>query len=484
MQNWRNFSSSALARLTPAERAELYTRLRNDPLWKFRPLPKSDGQHHFLRRSRDRTFDVNVLLGGNRSGKTQCGAVAFAEWALWGAPKSMKARGLTSGTLWQIAKQVELSGELIWKPYLSKLIHPRNIAVLTWHNKAKQYPAFIRLNNGVEILFKSWEQGREAFQGKALMGAWADEQTPMGIIEETRARCVDYGAPLNYTLTPLEPDADLQAMYDDPPEDWHFDEICIDDNRLSRGGFIGDAEIDRLVASWPPETRETRRRGKFLGLEGSIYPSFSRSVHVADFGPDDIPAGWKHYRGIDFGFRNPFCCLWAARDPDNVWWFYDEHYEAGRTVEYHAAQIIAKSYRRKFVATYADTGGDFLPTGTEGYRVSGRKELTKFGITCSNAVRDLWSGIESVRRALMTPEGAPGPGIRVSRTHCPNLVREFPSYRVKPQASTQQSDPHELPVKMDDHAVDPCRYIIHSADLARVDKVERVEGPRQIRTSQ
>ena len=64
--------------------------------------------------------------------------------------------------------------------------------------------------------------------------------------------------------------------------------------------------------------------GDFIAFEGLVYKEFSRVVHVID--SFEIPEHWRRVRGIDFGFKNPFVCLFCALDEDNRLYIYDEHY--------------------------------------------------------------------------------------------------------------------------------------------------------------
>lgn len=68
-----------------------------------------------------------------------------------------------------------------------------------------------------------------------------------------------------------------------------------------------------------------------------VFTAFSKGRNTCD--PFRIPAGWRRYRLLDHGFRNPSVCLWIAVDPDAGAWVYAEHYEAGQSVGYHARRI-------------------------------------------------------------------------------------------------------------------------------------------------
>lgn len=76
-----------------------------------------------------------------------------------------------------------------------------------------------------------------------------------------------------------------------------------------------------------PETVEEA----FTIATGRIYPTFRRTRHVLRFGPDcgrfkdgdsdlpdapTIPDDWPRWRGVDWGGRDPFVCLWMVQVPN------------------------------------------------------------------------------------------------------------------------------------------------------------------------
>ena len=54
-----------------------------------------------------------------------------------------------------------------------------------------------------------------------------------------------------------------------------------------------------------------------------------------------IPRDWPRYLAIDFGYTNPFVCLWAAKDTDGRLFIYRQIYKTKTLVEDHA-----ENYRR------------------------------------------------------------------------------------------------------------------------------------------
>jgi phage terminase large subunit-like protein len=53
------------------------------------------------------------------------------------------------------------------------------------------------------LAFKSYEKGREKWQGETLDGVWFDEEPPLDIYSEGRTRCVAKCGIVLVTFTPL-----------------------------------------------------------------------------------------------------------------------------------------------------------------------------------------------------------------------------------------------------------------------------------------
>jgi hypothetical protein len=223
-------------------------------------------------------------------------------------------------------------------------------------------------------------------------------------------------------------------------EDWESFRFATADNPL-----ISAAEIEAARATLPPETFDEQYLGAFTTRAGVVYREFQPSLHVAD--KLAAPAGAIILKSIDFGFTNPFCCLWATRDADSRILILREHYREQWTVDQHAETINAvdDAFRRD--------GCEIGPAWGDPSAALERVILKQNGITTLPAQNNLRDGIAAVRRALATREdGRPGLIIDAS---CSNLLREIEAYRWQPSSVPGE----KVPVKHDDHALDALRYL-------------------------
>jgi phage terminase large subunit len=243
----------------------------------------------------------------------------------------------------------------------------------------------------------------------------------------------------------------LSTTHADNPKYW--DITANDWTPLGREYVLGTLE------SLTGIRRERYLLGKWVSAEGAIYPDFDPTMHVID--PFEIPADWPRYRSVDFGYTNPFVCLWAALDPDGRAYVYREIYMSQRLVEDHARVINALSAGERYVTTIRDHDAEDGAT------------LERYGIDTTPADKDVSTGIQSVaarlrdagdgkprvffmRDALVEVDSTLADRKRPTRT-----VEEFGGYvwndRVK----------REEPLKQDDHGMDALRYLCKELDIDR-----------------
>jgi len=408
----------------------------------YRPLPAPREFHRNPAKNR-------WLCGGNRSGKSE-GNIGYdlCSFALGVHPYRRTPR---NATIWAGANSWPLVGKLLWsekiKTYLPlSQIQPNGIS---WHNKQNEIPSELRLVNGNRIEFKAYEQGRKAFEGRAIDAYYGDEQCKTdseAIWREIQARLMDKNGFSAQSMTPIIPQSWLEERIQYLPDTDAVFYADLNDNRKSRGGYVDDKEIDAMIAEWPPEVQETRIKGYFAALSGAVYKTFSRDAHVIK--PFKIPDDWTRYRSIDWGYNNPLACLWLARDPDRRWYVYAEHYQARETLAYHAERIKQISGREKYRVTWAD------------HDAQERHEFSKLGLATMPAKKDIHLGIEAVQAALKIQDDGK-PRLFIFKT-CKNTIREMSGY--KWAEGTEIKDAKDEPLKVNDHTCDCLRYGIYGVE--------------------
>ena len=149
------------------------------------------------------------VFGGNRSGKTECGAVETV-WMARGIHPYRKNRENTEG--WVVSVSREVQRDVAQRKILYYL-NPDWIADVVMVSGKSSNPEggvidYIAVKNvfgGISrITFKSAEMGREKFQGASLDYVWFDEEPPEDIYIECKMRDLDRCGIIFGTMTPLK----------------------------------------------------------------------------------------------------------------------------------------------------------------------------------------------------------------------------------------------------------------------------------------
>lgn len=395
------------------------------------------------------------VFGGNRSGKTECGA-AEAVWLALGTHPYRKNRANVFG--WVVSLTAQVQRDVAQKKILHYL-RPDRIADIVMTSGRKDSPETgvidqIIVKNafgGTSVIgFKSCDQGRERFQGSSLDFVWFDEEPPREIYEECRMRVFDKQGDIFGTMTPLK---GLTFLYEEiylnkknDPEIWYEFMEWADNPYLSK------REIAALTAAMDETELQSRRYGKFATWEGLVYPEFDEGVHVIE--PFPVPFEWQAEIAIDPGLKNPLAAIWFAVDYDGNVYAVAEHYASGRDIDFHADAIKGISGALGWHKDYAGRLSAVIDSAAGQRTLAAQKSVSELfferGINVNpNVNKDLFAGIAVVKSYLKRGNGQPDLFLFKG---CVNLIREFKGYF--------WSGAGDVPVKRDDHALDATRYFL------------------------
>lgn len=233
------------------------------------------------------------VFGGNRSGKTECGAVEVV-WLARGIHPYQKQNGATCG--WVVSLSTQVQRDVAQ----SKVLHYLNPdwieeIIMTSGKKGSASLGVIDtivvknvFGTFSKIGFKSCDQGREKFQGTSLDYVWFDEEPPYDIYVESKMRVLDKGGQLFGTMTPLK---GLTWVYNEiylnqnsDPNVWHIH------MEWSDNPFLNAQEVESLTSSLSVEELNSRKYGLFAHQGGLVYLEFKQEVHVIE--PFTVPLEW------------------------------------------------------------------------------------------------------------------------------------------------------------------------------------------------
>lgn len=444
---------------------EMKGRVESDALYNYNRVVRHEKQIAFHKcRKRNRW-----VFGGNRTGKTECGAVEVVYFARGCHPYRENRRD-TFGWVVSLSRQVQRD---VAQKKVLKYLKPEWIVSVVMQQGKKDYPDsgvidYIEIKNvfgGIsKIGFKSCDQGREKFQGASLDYVWFDEEPSEEVYRECKMRVLDKRGDIFGTMTPLK---GMSFVYDEiylncnqSSEVW-YETMSWEDNP-----FLSREEIKLFSDTMSEEELEARKYGRFICSSGLVYKEFDENVNVID--PFDVPKEWFDNISIDPGLNNPLSCHWYAVDYDgNVYVIY-EHFEAGKDIDYHADKIKQIC---EFLGWKRDSLGKIsalIDSAAGQTTLNGVKSVAELfidrGINVNTKVnKDVFAGIATVKSYLKSANGASR--LFIFR-NCPNLIREIKSYRW---------GEGDLPTKKDDHALDELRYYLMTKPLAHKREKNRLE---------
>lgn len=216
--------------------------------------------------------------------------------------------------------------------------------------------------------------------------------------------------------------------------------------------IMGYITVEDVISKVKNASIDGKRRGIAIDVDselfcirpsrsGLVYSNFDPYVHIIE--PFSIPETWVRYRAFDFGFTNPWACIYIAYDKaKDIYYIYDELYETGKSTR------------------------DMIPILTDGVRY----ELQVGDVACPDDIQDLnKSGIKTVAYKQSIPDGLKrvrrllekrvdgSYGLYVFK-NCVNTTREFESYRYDELSNS------EIPVDDNNHLLSALRYLIFALE--------------------
>src|SRR5262249_26010373 len=187
------------------------------------------------------------------------------------------------------------------------------------------------------LTLKSYEQGREGFDGDAIHVIWLDEEPELPIYTECLLRTMTTKGIVYVTFTPLQGISDVvkQFLYPEPNQKKKF----YVNATWNDAPHLDEATKNKYWASIPPHQRKARTEGvPDLGA-GAIYPIAESDITIKDF---PIPDHWPKAFGLDTGW-NWTAAVWGARNRESdVVYIYDCYKRGQAEPPVHAEAIKAR----------------------------------------------------------------------------------------------------------------------------------------------
>ncbi|MGE5621425.1 MAG: terminase large subunit domain-containing protein [Candidatus Bathyarchaeota archaeon] len=297
-------------------------------------------------------------------------------------------------------------------------------------------------DGGVSRLgFKSFDQGRESFQGTEQDFIWLDEEPPADVYEECLTRTATTNGLMLLTFTPLSGLSDVVMAFmpgGDIKE--HADEVASRFVVMATWDdvpHLDERTKEMLYASYMPHQRDARTKGIPALGSGAIYPVPESDLVIPDFA---LPDHFARAYGMDVGW-NRTAAIWGAFDRDTgTIYLHSEHYRAEAEPIVHAEAIKSR--------------GEWIPGAIDpASRGRGQKDGEQLlelyqgmGLNITTADNAVEAGIYDVWTLMSAGK------LKVFAS-CSNWLAEYRIYR---------RDEKGRIVKKNDHLMDASRYLVRT----------------------
>lgn len=393
--------------MKPRDRAELERllkiynyRLENE---KIRFWEDNKGQAEF-----EQLFLKNsesALFAGNGSGKTAKGGNIVVRCALGSHAGKFEQAPVMGDkvTIWVGSPSIDVQMAAAEKA-ITDLLPEKMIEHIKRGSQGEV--ATIELKNKSEIVFKTYKQGRELWQGGNVDMIWLDEEAPEDVFKEALARLRGGKSPkLIYTMTPLKGFTHPYKYFVEGGKAHMF--CSTDVNRAN----LPQLYIEEKLTGTDTEI-QMRRHGLFSNPTGQMLPDWDRSVHLIEHiepeRRETIFIG-----GYDFGTTHPSAIVFCAIDLDGNVYVFAEWKKSDATFDEQALALRMKHKEYGFKVFYAD------PSAKQAIL-----ELKHRGLPIKAGMNDKAVGYNLLRELLRT-------GKMFISKECPNLVYEIENLTVK-----------------------------------------------------
>lgn len=447
----------------------------------FRPLPKGDQKRFFAAQGKS----VRLVLGDNRSGKTECGVVEAIAHSLGYRPwlsvdDPLRIVRLTNGR----PIPVPNIGRIIAQDFTQAIrqnIFPKfeTYAPKGWYTVRKDtrgIPVEIDWTNGSKVFMMSDDQEDMAFEGTSGHWFWPDEPIGYRKYVALRRGLVDFAGHCWLTLTPLTQPwiADvIESRSGDKDSEVEVFRFSIWDNCVENGGYLTRQAIESFIADLREDEKAARVGGQWMHLTGRIFREWEPRppFWVPEF---PVPRTWPRVRVIDPHPRKPVAVTWLAVSPDDQVCVYRELFDESLVTIHDVAERIKaletdSSGRREPVVM-----GLIDPSAHARERTSGDSVLKRFaseGVRCLPAPRtNVDAGLDAIHKALKLRADWHEPAL-VVMNNCPNVKQNFMRYSYEAWASSKQRDlrgERQTVRKTDDDLIDCIRYYYQTGLTYRI----------------
>lgn len=242
------------------------------------------------------TKKMLILLAGNQTGKTTCGAirtikacVGYWPFSIGGEakPEFQDLRGIRCLVAGE-SYSTSIPSAIL--PKLKEFISAEMLLGPPKKHGSTGMESVFKFVTGAELHVMSYEQGSDAYEGSLWNHVWLDEPPPETVFNAIRRGTLATNGNIVITATPLK-------------EPWMYDNLCIPaldprsalygtadiercnihDNCMEcNNGALPHREIMAYLETLSPKERAAREKGEFSDLSGLEFTEYNEVIHVVD----------------------------------------------------------------------------------------------------------------------------------------------------------------------------------------------------------
>ena len=382
-------------------------------------------------QSQYKHHDAIICDGAVRSGKTLCMSVSFVLWSFYRFSDCSFA--ICGKTITSLRRNVitPLIPILTQLGFSVKELKSSNILFVQKGKRTNRFYLF----GGRD------ESSASLIQGMTLSGVLLDEVAimPRSFVEQTLARCSVTGSKFWFNCNP------------ENPRHWFYnewikktkDKNCLYLHFLMNDNpSLSESIKKRYESLYSGAFYERFILGKWVAVDGLVYPFFNEKDHTTDDLPENCS---QYYISCDYGTVNPASFgLWGLHN--GIWYRLKEFYHDSKAKGF---QMTDKEYYDELVNLAGDKRVEavIVDPSAASFMECIRREGKFRVIPAKNQVSD---GIRKVSEKLKQ-------GKIIIGSSCTDTIREFSMYR------WDCNSVNDTPKKEYDHAMDDIRYFVATA---------------------
>lgn len=344
--NTEQLNAEQLAQLD----AEITRQLNRRQLYLYKPYPKQIEFHNATALIPESIVSERLLMAGNQLGKTLSAGAETAMHLTGEYPVWFRGRKFREPVqAWAGGKNGQSVRDTVQRILLGQVneigtgMIPGNKIVdykKAVHGVADQIETvFVRHVTGgtSRLTLKTYDQGRERWQGETLHFVWFDEEPDLDIYSEGKTRVQVKKGMVFLTFTPLlgMSNVVVRFLQEKPPGSIVVQMTINDVTHYS------EEQKAAIIAGYPEHERRSRAMGMPIMGSGQVFPIDETIIKEP---PIQIPAFWPRIGALDIGgYDHPTAVVWIAWDRDaDIVHLYDAYRQAKQPIAVHASAIKSR----------------------------------------------------------------------------------------------------------------------------------------------